>query len=360
MDKKRKILFIVTLSVLSAVVTYFAGGVIATKTVTDKLLNVRGSTVDSLNTLEYKIQKNRDDYPSLEIREELSFKCDKETLRGYLYTVDNPIGVVITAHGINTLADAHGQLQDYFIQNNYNVFSFDMTGCGASSGKGMKTLHESRKCVSSAIKTVKNNAKTSSLPIFLVGHSWGGYAVVAATEDHKDISAVASFSGYNQPADAMYGFAEYAVGKGVVLTKPSLDFSLTTLYGNDEWFKASTAIKHNPNTKYVIVQGEDDIVVPLKRYSIYTNVNEKKLTNTTKILLPGIGHSGPWREKASHDYSEELNKELDALRKQYGYQIPHDVEAEFISKIDKEKSSQLNLDLMNQINDIFKESISSR
>ena len=353
MTKKKKIVLILSLSVFSAVVTYFGGGLVVTSVAIENLLNIRGSTEDSLNSLEYQLQKNRSDYPSLDNRELISFKCGKETLQGYFYEVNNPKGVVITAHGVNSMADAQGQLQNYFVNNNYDVFSFDMTGCGRSSGKGMKTLHESRYCVRNAVKTVQNMDKTKDLPLFLVGHSWGGYGVVSASNDVDGVSAVVAFSGFNQPGDAIYGFAEYSISKAAILTKPALDFALTTIYSSDEWFKASTAIKHNKDTKYFIVQGETDDIVPLKRYSIYTNVDENKCNNVTKVLLPGVGHSGPWRSKEALDYLDEISKELDNLKKQYKDNIPEDVKQEFLSKVDKEKSSAMNLDLMNQINDLF-------
>lgn len=352
MTKRKKIVLVVSLSVLSAVVTYFVGGLVATRVAIDTLLDVRGSTEDSLNTLEYQIQKNRSDFPALANRELISFKCNKETLQGYFYEVSNPKGVVITAHGVNTLADAHGQLQNYFVNNSYDVFSFDMTGCGRSSGKGMKTLHESRFCVRDAVKTVQNLDKTKDLPIFLVGHSWGGYGVVAATEDVKGVSAVVAFSGFNQSGDIMYGFVASQLPVAAV-TKPALDTSLSLYYGNYEWFKASTAVKHNPDVKYMIVQGDKDNVVPLKRFSSYANIDENKNPNVTKVLLKDVGHSGPWREKTSIDYSDDLSNKLSDLRRKYNDDIPEDVKQEFLSSIDKEKSSVLNLDLMNQINDLF-------
>ena len=290
-------------------------------------------------------------------REEYTFNCGKETLQGYLYEVENPHGIVISAHGINNLADGNtAQYQNYFIEQGWDVFSFDMTGCGRSSGK-MKTLFESRKCVQNAVNFVKNNAKLKDLDVCLVGHSWGGYGVLAASYD-VDVKAVCSFAGYDKASEMMYGFAEMNVSKALIVTKPALNFSLSLLQGEKAFFSASSVIKKRPNTNYVLVHGDKDNTVPLKHYSAYSYVQNKEYDNLTKFLLKDIRHNGPWKTLAAQTYCDEvIIPKLNTLHGQYKNGIPEDVYTSFLSEIDKEKASELNYELLDSINSVFLNSI---
>ena len=353
--KPRKSLIVAFCVVVSTAVTYFGGGLIAMNILEDQFVNQRYSDISELEKNDfYKIQKVRMDYPLLQEREVIEFTSKGETLKGYFYEVNSPKGVIIIAHGVNNMADGNGaQIQNYFVEHNWDVFAIDLTGCGRSSGKGIKTLHESRYCLLNAVKTMQNYDKAKGLPLFLIGHSWGAYGSVAATEDCDGVSAVVSFSGYNSPYDMMYGFAENNSSKGVILTRPTMELSLLAVAGSDSFFTAKTAIEHKPDVDYIIVQGELDDVVPLKRYSIYDNIKDSGYSNVTAIKLEGMNHSSPWKTLEAETYTRALDKELGELRKQYHGNIPDDIHQQFLDAVDKEKSSALNTELLGQIENIF-------
>ena len=356
--KRNKIIIIVSITIGALLVNYFAGGLIATSIVNETIINKRGSDSESINDLTYSYQKVQRDYPLMAPREKLTFSCGKETLQGYFYEVENPHGVVISSHGVNSQADGNNaQYQNYFIEKGWDVFSFDSTGCGLSSGKGMKTLYESRYCVKSAIEFVQNYSKTQGLSICLVGHSWGAYGVVTASGD-LPVSAVCSFSGYDKPSEMMYSFAASYVSPALIVTKPALDFSLSLLQGQNAFTSASGVIKKSSQTKYVIVQGDKDETVPLNKYSIYDNIVNKKLDNVTCYLLEGFGHITPWKSKDANDYCNNVIKpQLDELNEKYNNYIPSSERNKFLSTVDKEKSSALNYELLDSINNIFLKSI---
>ena len=351
LSKNKRILIGVAITLASAVVTYFTGGLIATHIIINKKVNVRGSSASSINEEGYKLQYSRKDFPSLTHREEITFKCEGDTLQGYYYPVENSKGLVMTAHGVNSMADASMSLvQNYFVNKGWSVFSFDMVGCGRSGGKGMKTLHESRPCINAALKAYKEKiSNNKDEKICLVGHSWGAYGALTAS----GFDAVAAFSGYNQPSEMMYCFAEMMMSPAVALTKPGLDFALAVSYGPSEFKKASDSVKKNKDTKYMIIHGNIDEVVPLEKYSAYANIDENKCKNATKVLLRGIKHSSPWKTLAAQKYLEGLEYELTKLQEKYGKKLPDDVAAEFLATVDKEKSSEVNADLLDQIEDMF-------
>lgn len=350
---------IISLSLVSAVSTHFFLSVTGTYLANDKAFNVRASSIEELKTnYYYRVQYVRADYPLMKEREEITFKCHKEDLMGYLYTVDNPVGVVVAAHGVNALADGnHAQYHNFFLENNWDVFTFDMPGCGRSTGT-MHTLAESRFAVQEAIKVVRNHSKTKDLNVCLMGHSWGAYGVVTASGDVDGVKAVAAFSGYDSPAEIMYSFAINNVSPLLKITKPALYTGLFTVYGTEMFYTGHEAIKNNPDINYYIYQGDQDDVVPLKAYSIYDNIKDKGYPNVTPKLLGGVGHTEPWKMKETTEYIEKvIFPELDKLKAQYGDPVPDDIFEEFMSHKNKDLASALKETMMKEINLFFLNSI---
>lgn len=354
MTKKRKVIILTSSILAGSIITYFGLGLIGTVIASECYIDIRNSNPSLINDDFFSVQKCRPDYESLKNREEIKFPCGKETLTGYLYESATPKGVIVVAHGVKNNADLNSaQIQDYYVNRNYDVFAVDMTGCGLSTGKGIRTLYESRNCVAHAVKTVKNNSKTKDLPIFVIGHSWGAYGAVTATDDIDGIKAVASFSGYNTPSEMVYAFAEVNVSKALILTKPALNFGLSMTWGQKTFYPAEKTIKRHKEIPYIIIHGEEDKTVPFKTYSIYDNVVNDHYENVTTISLPGIHHGAPWKTVEAETYTGECEKALKALRKQYKNKLPNDVREQFLASVDKEKASALNTDLLNQIDEIF-------
>ena len=360
MANNKKKIAILSLSIIgSLLVAYFGGGFLAVSIIEHSLFESRTLSVEELLKVDfYLLQKNRLDFPNLANREEIKFDHKKYKLQGYFYENTDPHGVVITAHGVGSFADGdNAQYQDYFYSKGWDVFSFDMLGCGNSEGPGIKDLYESRFIVGSAIKFINEFEKTKDLPICLVGHSFGGYGVVSASYDF-DVNAVASFSGFNNAQEEMYQMAVDNVGFFAELTKPAFDLSVSLIDGKKANFKAINAIKKNENVDYILVHGNNDETVNFKKCSILEAAKKANFNNATLIELDDFGHIGPWRSKASIKYlEEELLPKYDDLFIEYKGKIPDDKLIELRNSIDLERSSELNLDLLNQINDLFLHSL---
>lgn len=358
MNKKAKKIIIGSL--LGAVTLYFGLGIIGVLIATEGFINVRNCDVDLLEEDFYRVQKCRSDYDSLKEREEITFACGNETLTGYLYENPSPKGVIVFSHGIMNLADANmSQMQDYYVTHGYTVFSFDLTGCGRSTGKGIRTLYESTNCVENAVKTVKELDKTKDLPIFLIGHSWGAYGAVTATDRIGEyVKAVASFSAYNTPSEMMYGSMEAATSKAVILAKPSVQLGLFLHWGMNINYSAESSIKKHPNIPYVVIHGTEDKTIPFKTYSLYDNVVNDHYENVTTVKLDGIHHGTPWKTLEAETYTGECEKALKELRKQYKGKLPDDIREEYIVSVNKDKSSVVNTELLNLIDEVFTSKLS--
>ncbi|MBO4856229.1 MAG: alpha/beta fold hydrolase [Bacilli bacterium] len=354
MNKNRKRIVIALSVIASSIVTYFAFGLAGVAVASNFTTVGRYGDLSLLEEDFYRVQKCQRDYPSLANREEISFSCGKETIKGYLYENPSPKGVIIYAHGVANLADANGaQMQNYYINHNYTVFAIDMTGSGRSTGKGIKSLYESKYCVANAVKTVKNLSQTKDLPIFLIGHSWGGYGVVTATDEVDGVSAVAAFSGFNTPSEMMYSFTEKYTSKAMVVMKPAMQFGISCTWGQRSYYSAESSIKKHKDIPYVIIHGDNDGTVPFKNISIYDNVVRDNYSNVTTVKLPGMTHGTPWKTLDAVTYTAKCENELKELRKQYKNKLPDDVREEYIASVDKEKASEVNADLLNQIDEIF-------
>lgn len=352
--KNKKIIIIVSASIEGLLITYFGGSMIATSAISNSLYNHRTEIIDEPYTM---LQKTRDDYPSLSNRKEFKIDHHKIKLQGYLYETPNPKGLVITAHGINSYSDSdHAQYQDYFLNHDWDVLSFDMTGCGKSEGKGMNGLFESRLCVDSVLSYVSNDESINDLPICLFGYSWGAYGVASSSKNHEKVCAIAALSGFNAPNEMMLEYVANYKSKGLYIGKPGLDFSLGLFNGDKVFYRATTEINKHKDINYMIVQGEKDDVVYYKA-SIYSKLKNKNLDNVTLEYLEGFKHIGIWRTKSANEYYDLKKSEYDALLKEYKGSIPEDVLNSFLDGVDKDKSSELNLSLLDRINDMFLASV---
>lgn len=357
--KYQRLITISVVGTISSFLLYFGLGLVGISYVDNALFDVRGSTVKDLETIDYLIEKGQRDYPILQNRKYYTFPYNNETLMGYLYECENPKGVIISAHGVNSLADSTAaEYQQYFLSQGWDVFSFDEVGCGRSSGEGMEGLFASRYCVGSAIEKVKTIQETKDLPICLIGHSWGAYGVLTASGDYSgDIKAVASFSGYDTPEKAMVELAYNYVSPSLMVTKPAMDFGLKFFHGNKAYYSSARVVQKNQNINYVIVQGELDKVVT-KKSCVYSELEKKNLDNVTLAKLPNMGHMTPWKSDESEKYLNDfVYPRMNEIKKQYGDDIPSDVLASFLETINKEKTSEPNYDLLDQINNIFLDSV---
>ena len=66
--------------------------------------------------------------------EPISFMSDDVELKGNYFYVKKPKGIVLMAHGIRSGGDDYLNIVSYFVENNYNVFSFNYKGTYDSKG----------------------------------------------------------------------------------------------------------------------------------------------------------------------------------------------------------------------------------
>ena len=127
-------------------------------------------------------------------------------------------GVIVIVHGLNSGMDAHFAEADWFAAHGYTVFTFDGRGTRTSGGRSRDSVSAMRDDLNAALDSLATTAY-SSLPVYLYGHSSGGYAVAATADRAKATVAIAAF---DAPVDLMCDTAARYAGFFAYLQKPYL------------------------------------------------------------------------------------------------------------------------------------------
>ena len=70
----------------------------------------------------------------------------------------------------------------------------DYEGAESSDGKDIRGFGNSLRCTDYVIRVIKNNPELKDRDIYVVGHSWGGFAASNIAGIYKDIKGVVPLS----------------------------------------------------------------------------------------------------------------------------------------------------------------------
>ncbi len=286
-------------------------------------------------------------------RSQVYFDSGGNTLSGYLYAADNPKGLVIVAPGINSDSDSHLAEIMFFADNGYCVLAYDATGVCKSEGSSTVGLQQSKRDLLAAIDYAKQNPLISSLPVYLYGHSLGGYAV-AAVLGEADVEAAVCLSGFDSPVKTMHGKAKEYIGIIADIQYPFLYLQNWFTFGDDADATAVEAI-NSVDTPILICYGDNDQTIPYD-LSVYSREDEITNANASFLEVDGEyrdGHMNMWLSEESAKYMSELQDELNDLSYVYDGDIPQDVLDDFYSGIDAKKAMELDKDFMGKVLDFM-------
>ncbi len=257
---------------------------------------------------------------------------DNETLVGYRYYTANiqPCGVVVIAHGFG--GGGHNSYMDvayYFARNGFDVFAYDATGNDESGGKAVKGLPQGVKDLSRAIEYLDEVPELKDLPIFLWGHSWGGYCVANVLNFHPEVKAIASMAGFNRSSDLLYAQGKEMVGGIMDFMLPYVNSYERTKFGKYAKVTAMDGFVKS-NAGAYIVHSTDDNTVPIQYgYDIYY----KKYANDDRFIFKKYedkGHNEIYYSREAMEYIKNFNAEF----KEYfnGREITDAEREEYITK----------------------------
>lgn len=151
-----------------------------------------------------------------------SFKSGENLLQGYVYGKEDAKALVVVVHGLGGGADSYLPQITYFVDQGWQVFSYDATGSFDSEGKTTKGFPQALLDLNSALSYLQTQSDSKDKPILLFGHSWGGYATANILHDEQDIAAVVSVSGANSSKEMIMEQGEKIMGSFIKLQYPYL------------------------------------------------------------------------------------------------------------------------------------------
>jgi len=102
---------------------------------------------------------------------------DEVELFGKVDTPEQPKGVIVIVHGLCEHQGRYDYVTQYLNAQGFKVYRFDHRGHGRS--KGWRVYYKNREEIIEDVKVFVDLAlkENPNLPVFLLGHSMGGYAV---------------------------------------------------------------------------------------------------------------------------------------------------------------------------------------
>ena len=304
-----------------------------------------------------QICKQRKDYPSLERRSTHWIPSHGIKLAGYYYAVSRPKGIVLYVHGLRGQADDFYAIgQDYFVRHGYDVFAIDLSNSGRSTGQGIDSLSVGPKDVYNATIYLQDKINNHRLPVYLFGHSWGGYSVVGSTYFGAEVAGVASISGFSSPINEMIGLPSEKTGLPLGVGREELEEACRLRSDENYDLSAVNAIKMNPTLPYFISIGDKDITVPVEKSSIYKEAKALRLRNCEMHLEVNKGHMDILLSEESGRKRQEYIDYSKAFAKVHGSnfsKLNATERNEFFYNVDIEQSSHINERLFSEVLSFF-------
>lgn len=293
-------------------------------------------------------------------RYDISFDSHGTTINGHVYG-NGDKGLVIAVHGLNSNEEETMDIIHYFCKEGWTVLGYNHSGCFTSGGENQRGLAQSMIDLDAALTFCENDERLKELPKVLVGHSMGGYAVCSVLNFDHDIKAVASFSGYNTPFEELCFFVRKFVGNTFGVTQyPYMWIYNTILFGDKANISAVDGINKS-DIPVMLIHGNNDTTVPHDSAGIIAHKNEITNPNVRYILRTEDtvnSHTKVFYSLEMAEYSKETDKLKDVLEEKYGEDIPKEDLKNFYDSIDKFRMSELDSEIFNSINEMFKKAVS--
>ena len=223
-------------------------------------------------------------------REKTEFASGKNVLTGYHYGAgDEKNGIlVVIVPGFHAVQGDYSPVVGALLEEGFDVFTFDPTGCGESEGSDQIGFPQIREDIAACLECVGENRSFGCESVCLLGHSRGGYGVCCMLDDCEGISAAVSVGGINSAMEAVMSSPSNVLGKAGYLNYPGLWIWQAVLFGGGAVNDSAVSSINSSDTPVLIIQGADDGSVTTEVSSVYSHANE--LDESARVeLIPG-GH----------------------------------------------------------------------
>jgi len=286
-------------------------------------------------------------------REELDIASGDNQLRGYLYSSSNPYGLVVLCHGFHNGADDYLPVIEHFVTNGFDVLAYDGTGVYASEGGGLVGMTQQLIDLDNVLQFVQSNQRLASKPLFLFGHSMGGYACSAILALRgATVKAAACIAPVNDASTLMMDVSRRYVGNLVWVTKGVFEGYQRSIFGDWLYYDGVDGI-NSVDIPVFIAQGLNDSLIPHDSLSITAYADQITNPNVTLYYQDGLqgSHTDLMYSKEATRYRVDVNSRLkkcmgNVRRKK-----------KLVSSVDHDLYSQVNTQLFDKIIQMYVQSI---
>ncbi|MBR6642529.1 MAG: alpha/beta fold hydrolase [Lachnospiraceae bacterium] len=336
------------LLVFGAIVLLLVFGYTVVKTIIDGIFS-RRERPEYIAHLQFK------DIAKECMPEMISFSSGNNKLQGYLFGKENTRGLVVVVHGLG--GGAEGYLPEilYFAEQGYRVFAYDNTGYHLSEGKNSVGLPQAVEDLDSALTFAEGEPRFAELPVYLYGHSWGGYAVTAVLNFNHKVTAVASVSGFGNANKMIKEWARRMVGKWSVLVNPFLVLHQRLHFGKKLDIMSVDGI-NKADIPVFLAHGSKDATVRMDGSALISCKNEITNQKVQYVLWDKEGQNGHLDilyDVSANEYSKQVSKEYERLMKLTKKKPAKEDKEEFFANVDKVRSSLCNKELMAKIVEFY-------
>ncbi len=230
-----------------------------------------------------------EDFPGLEA-EPVSFDSDGNLLRGFFYSRHGcrEDALLIFCHGIGGGHRSYMAEIDVLCRAGYRVLAYDNTGCFASEGKDIRSMSRSLADLDNAVKYLKQEGTFGRYGnVYVIGHSWGGFAAGCIPLYHADIRKAVVISGFLSVEGLL---SSQIAGMKIPFKKALLRGMLSFEAKADPAHRGAfiPAAMEKGTCRYLVCHSEDDAVVP---YQENAAVLRQRFPEEEYLILDGRKHN---------------------------------------------------------------------
>ncbi len=288
------------------------------------------------------------------MRERFTFPSDGVECAGYFYPAKPSKGLVAFAHGLHTGADDYLSIFEFIVKNGYSVIAFDGKGTYDSKGDSTVGLSEALVELDHLLDFVRETPGLQDMPLYVLGHSCGGFAASAVLLLHPEIRASVTMSAMKDANTMIVGKGFlYSSILGVPETKMTAAFLEETqkgLFGSYTELNGVRAVNES-SCPILIAHGIKDMVVDY--WSDLALIHHREEMRTENVFYyTGQGacgaHDTVWRSADAVQYQEDVKKEIERTKKSLGRSFTREDEAAIVSRVDHTRYSAVNEELFTQ------------
>ena len=293
--------------------------------------------------------------------EKFTFMSGENTLTGYILGSEKADKLLVIAPGFTDGAEDYTTIALSFAKLGYRVLSFDTTGSFQSQGASSVGFSQIVSDLDSVLEYANTRGDLKHLPLFLFGHSRGGYAAAMMCMYDHDISAIATVGAVNSPMEITIEWSKNYVGNFAYTGYPTLYAYQSMVFGKDIMSTTCAEALDLKDTPALIIHCRNDETVSITGSSIYAHKDEVENKNVEFMLYDkekNSGHTSLLYTPEANFYRDQTLSRYEMLKERFDGNIPEAEEKDFLKEVDPFKAKEPNEELISIINEFYISKIS--